>query len=110
MLSAHGQTEQNKRKFLEALEQCKGMIVTACRNSGISRSVVYNWRREDKDFEDAVLEITEIQVDKVESKLIDLIDSGDTTAAIFYLKSKAKNRGYGDAIQGEITVRFEDEP
>lgn len=110
MLNDDAARSAHKKKFLECLAEAKGLIATACRACGIARRTIYDWRKADPEFEAQLQDITEIQIDKVESKLLDFIDSGDTTAAIFYLKSKAKNRGYGDAIQGEITVRFEDEP
>ena len=56
----------------------------------------YRWRDGDSGFKAKYDEVNEGQIDKVESKLLRKIDDGDTTAIIFYLKTKGKSRGYSE--------------
>lgn len=91
--------EEKKQKFLEALAHGYGIIATACEAIGIGRSTYYRWYNADPEFKEKVDEITETQVDFVESKLMQSINANDTTAIIFYLKTKGKKRGYSDKTQ-----------
>lgn len=50
--------------------------------------------KEDPEFKAAVEEVQEYTVDVAESELHKLIKAGETTAIIFYLKTKGKKRGY----------------
>lgn len=87
---------QKKASFLSALKASKGIIQTACDACGITRAMFYRWRDGDSDFKVKYDEVNEGQIDKVESKLLSKIDDGDTTAIIFYLKTKGKSRGYSE--------------
>lgn len=91
--------EANKEEFIRALNASYGIIVTACEATGIGRSTYYRWYNVDQEFREKVDEVTETQVDFVESKLIQAISAGDTTATIFYLKTKGKKRGYNEKAQ-----------
>lgn len=42
-----------KAQFLQALERNGGGVSAACRQSGANRQVVYQWRKEDKNFAEA---------------------------------------------------------
>lgn len=95
-------TDQTKKDFLKALEKSRGIIVTACKAVGMSRSQVRTWRAQDKVFRDAMDEISENSIDFVEGKLYDKIAEGDLTAIIFYLKTKGRERGYGAKSVAEI--------
>ena len=88
--------DTRKSMFLENLKQAGGIIYVACENTGINRSTYYKWRREDVEFAEMADEVMEAQIDFVESKLMALINAGDTTATIFYLKTKGKKRGYSE--------------
>lgn len=101
-----------KKEIIEALEAKYGIVTEACRSIGLSRSTFYDWLKSDSEFKDAVRDIQETAIDYVEGKLFQKI-SGITmgkhdaegaivtydippsdTAIIFYLKTKAKHRGY----------------
>lgn len=86
--------DKNKEKVLTALRNSLGNISVAVGAGNISRSTFYNWLKSDKEFAEEVEAITAECGDWVESKLLQLIKAGDTTATIFYCKTKLKNRGY----------------
>lgn len=83
-----------KKKMLEALEQSLGVVTSAVKTVGINRSLHYDWMKNDKDYAAAVAALENVALDFAESKLHNLIKNGDTTATIFYLKTKGKGRGY----------------
>ena len=88
-----------KEKLLEALKEAQGLIYHACKKAGnISRSTYYRYMREDEEFAKAVEDIKEAQIDYVEGQLIKNISDGKETSIIFYLKSKAKDRGYAEKL------------
>jgi hypothetical protein len=85
---------QTKKAIIEALEKSLGVVTTACKQVGIARSTFYEYLKNDKDFENQVSDIQNIALDFAESQLHKQIQSGNTSATIFYLKTKGKNRGY----------------
>ena len=91
--------------LIQALEQSLGVVTTACKKSGVSRSTYYHWLNNDPDFAKTVEEIENIALDFVESQLHKQIKEGSTAATIFYLKTKGKNRGYLEGI--DITTKGE---
>ena len=91
--------QNKKEKLLKALQETQGLIYHACKKAGnISRSTYYRYMKEDKEFAKAVEEIKEAQVDYVEGQLIKNISKVKETSIIFYLKSKAKDRGYAERL------------
>lgn len=91
--------EKLKARFVEALVKACGIIAKACITVGIGRSTYYRWMAEDAVFKASVDEVMDTQVDFVEDNLLRLIREGDTSATIFYLKTKGKRRGYSDKAQ-----------
>ncbi len=87
-------TEQHKKAIIEALEQSLGVVTTACKKVGIGRTIFYEWMKKDKEFAKAVKDIENIALDFAESQLHQQIKGGNTSATIFYLKTKGKQRGY----------------
>jgi len=80
--------------MIEALEKSLGIVTTACKQVGIGRTTHYLWLDEDPEYKAAVNGIKDIVLDFAESKLHKLIESGDTGATIFLLKTLGKGRGY----------------
>lgn len=86
--------DKKKRRVLEELSQCGGLVATACSRAGISPATYYAWIKEDEIFREKSEEIQELQGDKVESALMTSILEGSEQAQIFYCKTKLKKRGY----------------
>ena len=92
-------TAKRKADLLVALEKSHGIVTDACRMAGTSRKTYYQYLKEDKQFAKEVKEIDEVAKDFVESKLYQKISNGDTTAIIFYCKTKMKDRGYIERVE-----------
>ena len=88
------QTEHNKRNVLEALEKSFGIVTTACKTVGVGRTQFYQWLKDDEVFRKQVDDLQNVTLDMAESQLHKQILGGNTTATIFYLKTKGKKRGY----------------
>jgi hypothetical protein len=83
-----------KRAMIEALEKALGVVTTACKSVGISRSTHYLWMENDSEYQKLVIDLQDVALDFAESRLFKSIEGGSDTATIFYLKTKGKRRGY----------------
>jgi hypothetical protein len=120
--------EQNgtlKKAMLEALEKCLGIVSDAVKVVGIGRTTHYAWMRDDPEYKAAVESLEDVSLDFAESKLFEKINGvemakegkdgeahlytlpPDTTAIIFYLKTKGKKRGY---VERQEIAGVEDQP
>lgn len=104
--------DTNKKTIIEALEQNMGIVSAACQAVDMPRSTFYNWLKDDPEFKAAVDEIQEFAIDHVESVLHGQINKGDTTACIFYLKTKGKKRGYIEKQEiehsGQVAITWQE--
>jgi hypothetical protein len=91
--------DSKKRKAIEALEKSLGVVTTACKSLGMPRSTFYLWKKSDEEFAAAVQDIAEVAIDFAESHLHKQIKDGNTSATIFYLKTKGKKRGYIERVE-----------
>ena len=83
--------------FLQAYEKSLGVLKTACEATGMCRKTIWEWRKKYPEFDDACHECEEVAIDFVESRMFKKIDTGgkgSESLIIFYLKTKAKHRGY----------------
>ena len=103
--------QQTKNALLDALKQTLGVVTSACKIVGVDRTTFYKYLNEDPKFAEQVKDIQEIAIDFAESKLYEQIKDNNTTSTIFYLKTKAKHRGYVERqeIQQEVTgtIKFQ---
>ena len=97
-------TDILKRNLLEALEKSLGVVTTACKIVDCNRSTFYKYYNNDKDFKSSVDELQNLTLDFAESQLHQQIKDGNTTATIFYLKTKGKKRGYVERKEVEMTA------
>jgi len=97
-------TDILKRNLLEALEKSLGVVTTACKIVDCNRSTFYKYYNNDQDFKASVDELQNLTLDFAESQLHQQIKDGNTTATIFYLKTKGKKRGYVERKEVEMTA------
>ena len=86
--------QHTKKALLESLEKSLGVVTTACKQVGIDRTTFYRYYKQDKTFKRQVDDLANVAKDFAESQLFKQIQDGNPTATIFYLKTKAKDRGY----------------
>lgn len=101
----------------EAIEAKKGYVSAVAKELKISRTSFYAYLKDMPKAQEKLAEVREARTDFVESKLMGLIDDGNVTAIIFYLKTQAKERGYverqevtgaeGEALK--IVVKMQDD-
>jgi len=96
---------KDRGKFLEVLAAQAGNVAGACRAMKINRRTYYNWIDKDEVFKAAVDDITESLIDDAESQLQKLIKDGNVVAILFYLKTRAKARGYIERSETDITSK-----
>jgi len=82
------------------------IVQFACRKINISRSTLYRWKQQDKEFseriEKAISEGNELMNDLAESQLISAIKDRNLGAIIFWLKNRHKAYAPKLKISGEI--------
>jgi hypothetical protein len=118
--------DSKKEQILIALEEKKGIVTEACNSIGLARSTYYKWLNEDAEFKLLVEDIQEVAIDYVEGKLFEKITGvavkkGETVydvppsdvAIIFYLKTRAKKRGYVERQEiensGNVVIQWAEE-
>lgn len=87
-------TRRKKELMIEALFRTLGNVSLSCEEAGIGRVTHYEWLKKDEIYEQAVAEVPERAKDFVENELFRQIKNGNTAATLFFLKTKAKDRGY----------------
>jgi hypothetical protein len=86
--------QQVKKALLEAMQKSYGVVSTACKMANLDRTTFYNHYNDDPEFKKACDECSEIALDSVETALYKQIETGNTAATIFYMKTKGRKRGY----------------
>ena len=96
-------SEHIKRAIIEAMEQSLGVVTTACKKVGIGRTTYYEYYNTDPEFKAEIDDLQNVAIDFAESQLHKQIKDGNTSATIFYLKTKGKGRGYVERQEIQTT-------
>ena len=89
--------------MIQALEKHLNIVSSACKEVGINRDTHYDWLKKDKEYKRKVKEIDNVALDFAESALHQQIKKGNPLSTMFYLKCKAKKRGYIEQQDVKIT-------
>lgn len=95
-----------KKAMIAAMRKSLGVVTTAAEKAGIDRSTHYEWLKTDPAYKAEIEALVEVKRDFVESKLMTLVNAGDTSATIFCAKVLLKKRGY---IERDVYVPEEGE-
>ena len=95
--------EEVKEKFLE-LYAVSFNVSEVCKKVGICRDTFYSWLKKDEEFARKVKEVEESVIDAVENSLIKKAIEGDVKAQIYFLKTKARSRGWG--AEEEVSLQI----
>ncbi len=88
-----------QQQIIDALRETKGMIYLAAKRLGCTAQTIYNYRdrypavRAEMEQQDGEVN------DAAEMKLYQAIMAGEAWAVQFRLRTKARARGYGDAVE-----------
>lgn len=97
--------------MIEAIEKSNGILAQAAKLLNCSRQTVYNYIEKYATVKAAYEEANETTIDFVESKLLEQIKAGNSRLIEFYLKTKAKHRGYTERQEhtgpdgGDLTIK-----
>ena len=95
----------------EAIREAQGNVSAAARALGVDRSTVHRKIQKSARLQVARDNSRETVLDDIETTLEQQALDGNTTAAIFILKTRAKNRGYVERIEqqteGELTIKVQ---
>lgn len=100
-------TARNKAEFLKIYAKQLCNITKTCKAVGIDRITFYRWYENDAKFHQAVDDLENVRLDFAEDALNLKMQQGDTTAIIFFLKTKGKHRGYVERVENAVSVQVE---
>ena len=83
-----------KKQFPELLEKHRCNVTAVCKQTGVSRAWYYEQLKSDPDFKQRCKDAEETVIDFVESRLYAQIDADVPASTMFFLKCRAKERGY----------------
>jgi hypothetical protein len=87
--------------IIAALAKTKGMVYLAAEVLGCQPKTIYNRFKTSPSVYESYQKENERSLDVAELQLIKQLNDGNTTALIFYLKTKGKRRGYVERVEVE---------
>ena len=94
-------------QMIAAIKQAEGFVSKAADILGIGRTTFYRYLEKFVTAKEALEDVREARHDLVENKMMEQIRKGNTAMIIFYLKTQAKDRGYVERIQQELSGSVE---
>ena len=94
--------DQKKTQIVAEIIRQKGFKGVACQAIGLNPRTFRQWMAEDEEFRQAVEDAVDIsrewRDEVAEKALFDLVEAKDTTAVIFYNKTRNKHKGYTERM------------
>src|SRR5947209_1159901 len=88
----------DKETLVKALREADGNMAATSRKLHCHRATVWQYVNNDPELRELVDELSENFIDVAESQLFKLIREGNPAAIIFFLKTRARHRGYSEHL------------
>jgi hypothetical protein len=89
----------SRAALIEALRENDGNMAATGRRFHCDRKYIWQLVDNDPELRDLVDELSETFIDEAENKLYEAIRDGNVVATIFFLKTKARHRGYSERLE-----------
>ena len=89
----------SKTALIEALKKHDGNMASCAKEFSCSRALVWSYVDRDRQLRELTDELQETFIDEAESQLYKAIREGNVVATIFFLKTKARHRGYSERLE-----------
>jgi len=89
----------SRAALVEALREADGNMATVAKVFNCHRSLIWQYVDRDEELRALTDELTETFIDEAESQLYKHIREGNVVACIFFLKTKARHRGYSERLE-----------
>lgn len=99
--------EIKKKRFLKAYVKTGYNVGEACKQAGVSRAYLSEWKKKDPEFANAMWEIEESITDFVEGQMLKQIRNNNPAMIMWFLETKGKTRGYTRKFEVENNVKIE---
>ena len=99
-----GQPDLKIEQIEKALLKCNGLVTVAAKMLGVTHSAISHRIRKSPRLQKVQEDIVEKMIDVAENTLHDRMHTEkNLTAAIFYLKTKGRHRGYVERHENELS-------
>lgn len=92
----------DKQKIMALIVQYRGNLSRCAAALGCARDSIRRIANTDEEVKKCLEDARERIVDDVEDAFLEKVLKGDTTAAIFFLKTRARERGYDQDFRADI--------
>lgn len=89
----------SREALIGALREGDGNMASVARKFGCARQTIWQYIDDDPELRELTDELTETFIDEAESQLYSHIRGGNVVACIFFLKTKARHRGYSERLE-----------
>jgi len=100
-------TAARKEAMIAALGGTMGVITPACKATGVSYDTHYDWMQHDAEYREACEKTIEVQKDFVVSQAFQMVKEKNPQVVVHMLKTLCRDRGFGDKIEHDTTIRME---
>jgi hypothetical protein len=89
----------SRAALIQALRENDGNMSAAARRFHCDRTRVWQIVNADPELRELTDQLAETFIDEAENKLFEAIRAGNVVATIFFLKTRAKHRGYSERLE-----------